>query len=197
MTTIIAGKYKGKRLYTPKDTKTIRTASSRFKQGIFETLKFALINADVLDLYAGIGSLGLEALSRGANSCDFVDQSKESHALLYQNIKLCNAEDDCQVYTSSVEDFVLAQNTTDFKYDIIFIDPPYSVKDKDKIEDLIYNSSCLLNDKGILVFKHSYFVNPPPKIEGIHGLLELDIQKKYSISVASIYFFTSKNEKNN
>jgi len=104
------------------------------------------------------------------------------------------SSNNCQIYTSSVEDFVLAQNTTDIKYDIIFIDPPYSVRDKDKIEDLLYNASCLLNDKGILVFKHSHFVTPPENLVGTHGILELDIQKKYSISVASIYFFTSKND---
>lgn len=195
MTTIIAGKYKGRRLFTPKTSKTIRTASNRFKQGLFETLKFALIDADVLDLYAGIGSLGLEALSRGSRSCDFVDQSKEAYILTTKNIQLCNAQDDSQLFATSVEDFILEQSSTDTKYDIIFADPPYSVVDEDKIEDLIYNSSLLLNDKGILVFKHSHFVSPPEKFSGSHGKLELDIQKKYSISMASIYFFTANNVK--
>lgn len=190
MSKIIAGKLKGKKLFTPVSNKNIRIASNRFKQGIFETLKFALLDADVLDLYAGIGSLGIEAISRGARSCDFVDISKESFVLLQKNLKLCNIEADTQIFTLDVETFLLEQYSTDIRYDIIFMDPPYTVTDTDKIEDLLYNASLLLNDKGIIMFKHSQHVLPPSEVNGSHGQLELDIQKKYSISIASTYFFT-------
>ena len=82
---IITGKYKGRKLYTPKD-RHVRPTSDRVKEAIFSMLGEAIMDNRVLDLFAGTGSLGLESLSRGASHCVFVDNNRESIQLIKDNI---------------------------------------------------------------------------------------------------------------
>ncbi|MDD3169680.1 MAG: RsmD family RNA methyltransferase, partial [Eubacteriales bacterium] len=89
---IIAGDFKGKRLFTPKDSK-IRPTTDKVKESIFNMIAPYLEDAVAIDLFSGTGNLGLEAISRGAKRCYFGDKSRESMELTRQNIAHCRQED--------------------------------------------------------------------------------------------------------
>ena len=87
---IIAGDYKGRRLETPRDY-SVRPTTDKVKEAMFSILTNDIWGSRVLDLFAGTGSLGLEALSRGASECVFADQSRDSLRIIRNNIEHCGA----------------------------------------------------------------------------------------------------------
>jgi len=118
---IIAGKYKGQQLVTAKDN-SIRPTTDRIKEYIFEILGNFVVDGLILDLFAGSGNLGLEALSRGAQSVTFVDKSQNSLRVLRRNLGKLKVAEPTQVIKKDVLTF-LRQNKQ--PYDLIFADPPY------------------------------------------------------------------------
>ena len=116
---IISGKYKG-RMLKGFDIKGTRPTMDRVKESLFAIILPYLKNSKCLDLFAGSGSLGLEALSNGALNCTFVDNNKTIIKILKNNIKDI---DNCILINS---DFKKYLKTTDQKFDVIFLDPPYA-----------------------------------------------------------------------
>lgn len=115
---IIAGKYKGRKLIVPN---TARPITDRMKQSMFDTIQDHIANATVLDLYAGSGSIGIEALSRGAQFVTFVE--KNIHAIQKNCESLQISQDQFEIKEETVEKFIENPSKT---YDLIFIDPPYT-----------------------------------------------------------------------
>ena len=126
MMRIITGKAKGIKLDTLKGEAT-RPTSERAKEAVFSMLQFDLEGREVLDLFAGSGQMGLEAVSRGAASATFVDKSKEAAAVIAKNIEKTRLSDSCRLLCSDVNDFLKAFKNKK-KYDIVFIDPPYALR---------------------------------------------------------------------
>ncbi len=126
MMRIITGKAKGIKLETLKGDAT-RPTSERAKEAVFSMLQFDLEGREVLDLFAGSGQMGLEAVSRGAKSATFVDKSKEAAAIIAKNIEKTRLSDSCRLLCSDVNDFIKAFKNKK-KYDIVFIDPPYALR---------------------------------------------------------------------
>lgn len=93
---IIAGDYKGRRLQSPQDY-SIRPTTDKVKEALFSILTEKIWGSRVLDLFAGTGNLGIEALSRGAETCVFADSSRESLRLIRENIAHCKAEEGARV----------------------------------------------------------------------------------------------------
>ena len=118
---IIAGEKRGSRLQTL-EGEDVRPTLERVKEGMFSSVQFLIPGAVVLDLFAGSGQLGLEALSRGASRCTFVDSSPQSTAIVTQNAHALGLFARARVATMEARSF-LAQSKD--KYDIIFLDPPY------------------------------------------------------------------------
>jgi 16S rRNA (guanine966-N2)-methyltransferase len=118
---IIAGLAKGRRLAAPKGPLT-RPMTDRAKEAIFSTLGSMVDEAVVLDLYAGSGSLGLEALSRGATGAVFVEWRREAARILRSNIELVGLGG--EVVPAKVEKFL---DGTPGSFDLAFVDPPYDV----------------------------------------------------------------------
>jgi 16S rRNA (guanine966-N2)-methyltransferase len=118
---IIAGKYKGRQLHSAKD-QSIRPTTNKIKEYIFELLGDYVIDAVILDLFCGSGSLGFEALSRGAGTVTFVDNSQDSLRVLRRNIGLLKIEEPIKVIRRDTENF-LKKNKQPF--DLIFADPPF------------------------------------------------------------------------
>ena len=118
---IIAGESRGTRLESlpGKDT---RPTLERVKEGMFSAVQFWLPGAKVLDLYAGSGQLGLEALSRGAGFCVFVEASKPAARLIHRNAEATGLAERCRVVQSTVEAYLLRPMD---KFDLILMDPPY------------------------------------------------------------------------
>lgn len=122
---IITGKARGVRLKTLEGDAT-RPTGERCKEALFSMIQFDIEGREVLDLYAGSGQLGLEALSRGAASATFVDKSKQATGIINENIIKTKLLDGSRVICSDVTDFVRTVRGRK-KYDIVFIDPPYAL----------------------------------------------------------------------
>jgi len=142
---IISGKYSGRKIITPKGKET-RPTTDRLKETLFNiienSLKIDLKEKNILDLFAGSGSLGLEALSRGAKSCVFLDKSSKAIKVIEDNINklgLLSYSDCINIDVNKIRKF--KKNKED-KIDIIFSDPPYSKTDINEIAigNLIKNS---------------------------------------------------------
>ena len=125
MMRIITGRAKGIRLETL-DGNNTRPTSERAKEAIFSMIRFDLEGRDVLDLYAGSGQMGLEAVSCGAASATLVDKSKEAAAIIRKNIEKTKLSDSCNLFCADVNDFLKTVKGRR-KYDIVFLDPPYAL----------------------------------------------------------------------
>ncbi|HEU5260606.1 MAG TPA: 16S rRNA (guanine(966)-N(2))-methyltransferase RsmD [Gemmatimonadales bacterium] len=123
MIRIIAGEFKGRRLKTP-TTDRVRPTADRVREAWFSILQRSLRGARVLDLYAGSGALGLEALSRGATTVDFVELNRLALAALKGNIRTLHVEDRTAVH--KVDALRFAEKLHPGQYDVAFADPPYS-----------------------------------------------------------------------
>jgi 16S rRNA (guanine966-N2)-methyltransferase len=119
---IIAGDFKGRRLKTPATDK-VRPTADRVREAWFSILQRTIRGARVLDLYAGSGALGLEALSRGAATAEFVEVRRASLAALKANIATLRVAD--RVTVHRVDALKFAQQLQPAQYDVVFADPPY------------------------------------------------------------------------
>lgn len=120
---IIAGEFKGRRLKAP-DSRETRPVTDKVKESIFSSLGMAVVGARVADLYAGAGSFGLEALSRGAQSAVFVERARKALVALRANIDdLRLGRDRATVVAAPVERHL--SDTTEI-YDLVFCDPPWA-----------------------------------------------------------------------
>ena len=122
---IITGITKGKRLKTLEGDQT-RPTSERMKEAIFSAIQFDLEERTVLDLFAGCGQLGLEALSRGAKSAMFVDASNDAIAIVKQNAQATDFFSVSRFLTSDYRNYIRKAARRD-SYDLVFIDPPYAL----------------------------------------------------------------------
>ena len=116
---VIAGICGGRKLKTPADA-AVRPTTDKVKEALFSSIQFELEGADVLDAFAGSGQLGIEALSRGARSAVFIDNSRQSLALIKQNLALC----DLHAEVVQADTLVYLKKCTK-QFDIAFLDPPY------------------------------------------------------------------------
>lgn len=126
MLRIITGSAKGKKLISL-DGDATRPTSDRIKGAMFSSIQFDIENRRVLDLFAGTGQLGLEAMSRGADSVTFVDMSREASDVVKANARALGFFDKCRYSVSDYRNYIRKAAGRD-KYDLVFIDPPYSLK---------------------------------------------------------------------
>ncbi len=123
MVRIIAGEFKGRRLKTPATDK-IRPTADRVREAWFSILQRSIRGARVLDLYAGSGALGLEALSRGAATADFVELHRAALVALRANVKTLSVADRTTIHRRDALKF--AEQLHPGQYDVAFADPPYA-----------------------------------------------------------------------
>ena len=146
---IISGKYKGKKI-DGFDIDGTRPTMDRVKESLFGIIQNNIKNSICLDLFAGSGSLGIEALSNGASKCYFVDNNTEVIKMLNKNlIGIENSSVIKNDYINVLQCFK-KENT---KFDVIFLDPPYKLNLINNCIDLI-NKYNLLNDDGIIVCEY-------------------------------------------
>ena len=151
---IISGKSKGKKIFDPKDINT-RPLKDLTKESIFNIivhsnkLNLALESSNVLDLFSGVGSFGLECLSRGSKNVTFVENYNNVLPILRKNILNHGFQDNAIV----IEKNILNQlnfNNFEGKFDIIFMDPPYKEKDLNKVIVDIFDAK-IINENGIVI----------------------------------------------
>ena len=119
---VITGTARGRRLGELKGQET-RPTTGKVKEGVFSALQFDIEGRRALDLFAGTGQMGIEALSRGAASCTFVDRRKDAAQLVRDNLAVCGLADKAQVVCGDAMGFLSSLRG---KYDLIFLDPPYA-----------------------------------------------------------------------
>lgn len=157
---IITGSLKGRRLKSPKNN-DVRPTSDKVKEAIFDMLYPYIQDEFVcMDVFAGSGNLGLEAISRGAMMCYFSDSSRESLALVKENVKYCEVEDKAVLLSG---DFKSNIKRVHDKIDIFFLDPPYADRLIPQAIKTI-DESGNLSDNGIIVCEHSYKEELPEEI---------------------------------
>ena len=135
---IISGKYKGHALVSF-NASHIRPTTDRVKESLFNIWQNQIEGARVLDLFSGTGNLGLEALSRGAASVQFVDAHSKSIQILKQNIEKLKLTEDHRV--STMDTFHFLKRYKDAPFDLIFIDPPFTEAIADKVMGYLARSS--------------------------------------------------------
>lgn len=121
---VIAGKYKGRRLYAPTSA-GVRPALDKVKGAIFNILAGCVEGGVALDLFAGTGSIGIEALSRGALRCTFVESDRTVLKALKRNLESCQAGADSEIFPIPVHKALSLLKKRGERYDLIFVDPPY------------------------------------------------------------------------
>lgn len=148
---IIAGSYRGRVLKSPTDFKT-RPTSDRLRETLFNILTSKIHeNTIFLDLCAGTGAIGIEALSRGVEFVTFVDKSRKSCELIKTNLILLNIPDNqTKIIERSALDFIKKSTQS---YDIIYYDPPYNEDYNDVLLTIAENTN-LLNENGIVIAEH-------------------------------------------
>lgn len=169
---VISGKARGKRIVTLEGTDT-RPTLDRVKEALFSKIQFELPDAEVLDLFAGSGALGIEALSRDAKRAIFCDSNYKAANIIKQNIENCKFEDSAIVIN---KDYLKAlESLKNNQFDIIFLDPPYKTDfaliSLEKIVE--YN---LIKDEGTIIVETNDG-NKQNKIADIEGIEITDIRK--------------------
>ena len=163
---IISGEFGGRLIDTPKSELT-QPMGDRERMAIFNRLRDEIPGTRVLDMFAGSGALGIEALSLGAVSADFVDKSSEAKRTIKQNLSLLKIENGNVVGEPSG------------KYDLILMDPPY---DNPQYELCLKIANEFLSDSGYLVLSHPASPEPP-----VFDGLELLSDRKYAAAHIKIY----------
>jgi len=170
---IISGKCRGRKLAAPTGMAT-RPTSDRVRESIFNIISRRTEGARVLDLFAGTGALGMEALSRNARSAIFVDKSPEACAIIKKNISLCRFENLSTVLCQDITQRVVPQLPGKNKFNLVFMDPPYQ---QGLIETIIGSKNFinLLDEDALIIAEHSAMENLSLPISA----LDISDQRKY------------------
>lgn len=163
---VITGNARGKRLVTPQG-RDVRPTSEKVKEAIFSAIQFDIEGRRILDLFAGSGQLGIEALSRGAQSATFVDSGAASIKAIKQNLENTGFNDCSKVYTSDYSSFAAMCRDT---FDIAFLDPPYN---EGLLVPAIKSVLPLMSDFGTIVCEY------PPEVEIPENIGGFEIYRTY------------------
>jgi len=175
---IISGSSKGRRLFAPSGL-ALRPTPGKVRSALFNILADQILEASFLDLYAGTGAIGLEALSRGALHTTFVEQSPRHLQYLRKNIKACLLEEQSTVRGIDAEDFLKA---LPYPFDLVFLDPPYKGEALEKILPRLEQGD-IITDAGRLIIEHFHKRVLPETIGNIHFLK----QYRYGETLLSFY----------
>ena len=175
---VITGKARGVELKTPSGMLT-RPTADRVKEALFSIIQFDVPNTKVLDLFGGTGQLGIEALSRGAQSAVFVDEQENACRLIRENLKRTKMDSCAKVVRS---DYMIYLRTCKEKFDIIFLDPPYA-------EVFLENSLKMITEIDILQSGGIIITERPVGMELLFDFPGFTRSKdyKYSKTILTIY----------
>ena len=177
---IISGSFKGKKILEPKDIKT-RPLKDLAKESIFNIInhsnkfKINLKSSNVLDLFSGVGSFGIECLSRGVNQVIFIENYDKVLSILKKNLDNLKIVKNYKIFELNIVDGIEFKNFN-IKFDIIFLDPPFKDKNLKNILSNILNTDILKKGGIVIVHRHKNEKDSFPK-----GLKIIE-QKKYGLS---------------
>ncbi len=186
---IISGLFKGKKILQPQNLKT-RPLKDLTKESIFNIINHSnkfnvrIDKADILDVFAGVGSFGLECISRGARKVVFIENYKEALFILKKNIINFKLIENCKIVEKNAYENNIFKDLRE-QFDIIFLDPPYKDHKLDQVLKNIHDDK-ILNDDGIVILhRHKNTKENFPK------QFKVIEEKKYGIS--KVFFLSSLN----
>lgn len=177
---VISGTLKGRNIsgYNIEGT---RPTMDRVKESLFAMIQENIKNSTVLDLFAGSGQLGIEAISNGSSICYFIDNNKEVIKILNKNITNLNIKDKSIIILSDWKKALNNFSDKQIKFDLIFIDPPYDYDVYEKILQKVSDLN-LLTKNGLIVLEHHNL-----KLKDTYNNLTLYKEKKYGSKSINIY----------
>ena len=150
---VIAGELKGRRLKAP-TWEGLRPTSDKLRETLFNILASRVVGAQVLDVYAGTGALGIEALSRGAAAVVFVEQDRRAQALIAENLAHCGVQTGYTIVRSgATRGFEALRADAQPPFDIVLLDPPYD-EQPESVAAVLDAVATLLAPAGVLVLEH-------------------------------------------
>ena len=181
---VIAGKFRGRKLKSPPSLQT-RPTSDRLRETLFNVLTLRIADARFLDLCAGTGAVGIEALSRGAVHVTFVDQSRKMCGLIENNLNSLDiAQDDYQLVLADASGYLRRHvKTSEQPFEIVFFDPPYATDYEVLLKFIGDNSSQILEVDAIVIVEHHKKKLLPGQMQALTCYREL----KQGDSVLSFY----------
>jgi 16S rRNA (guanine966-N2)-methyltransferase len=150
---VISGIFKGRRLKGPQG-RGLRPTGDRLKETLFNILGPGVAGAVVLDVFAGAGAIGIEALSRGAAEVVFIESGAEGQRLIRHNLELCGVKHGCRIVE---QDAFMAMRTLarrGFKADVVFFDPPYDFKPYRDLLDIVFNKQLIGSLSRVVIEHH-------------------------------------------
>jgi 16S rRNA (guanine966-N2)-methyltransferase len=177
---VIGGSLKGKNLFSAKGL-TLRPTSDRVKESIFDILQDQFQGRNVLDLFAGTGALGIEALSRGARRAVFVEGSKRSLGALRRNIEECRLNEHSEVLGREVQVAIKILEAREEVFGLVFLDPPYDRGEARRVLEAL-SKSPVLTPGTLVVAEHSLSEG----IDSIPALQRIDL-RKYGRTLVSFF----------
>ncbi len=184
---VISGSARGLKLNTPEDDR-VRPTTDRVKESMFNIVQDWVYDSQVLDLFAGSGALGIEALSRGASQAVFCDNSLDSIKIIKSNIEKARVADRSQIVSGDFKRCLRDMGAKNQSFDMIFVDPPYYKGLFEEVLDTIRACKILKKD-GIVIVEHDA-KRPIGQVEG----LEVYKEKKYGITMLTFYCLEDDDE---
>lgn len=179
---IIAGTFKGRKIIAPKGSET-RPTSGRLRETVFNILQNAIEGAQFLDLFAGSGAMGLEALSRGAKKTTFIDRDRNSVRAIEKNIESLQVEAQTKVICEDVLKILEFFHQTRQQFDLIFVDPPYA-----QINRSSKTNAVPLSQEVLLAIDRSKILAP-------RGILLIEETKQVDLETLSLNHLTFKDKR--
>jgi len=180
MPRIITGVAKGKRILTLEGEAT-RPTSDRIKEAVFSSIQFDVEGRRVLDLFAGSGQMGLEAMSRGAVSVTFVDMAREAMEIVKENARVTGFFDKCRYSVSDYRNYIRKASGRDV-YDLVFVDPPYGMECcREALSHLVKADMLALG--AIVVLESGTEEIDPEAIEGFEVIKSTHYGKKTTVNI--------------
>ncbi|MBP2240009.1 16S rRNA (guanine(966)-N(2))-methyltransferase RsmD [Cytobacillus eiseniae] len=178
---VVSGTRKGKQLKAVPGHST-RPTTDKVKEAIFNMVGPYFEGGVCLDLFAGSGGLGIEALSRGADKAIFVDRDGKAIQTIHENVKICEFEDQSEIFRNDAERALKAILKRELTFHRIFLDPPYKKQQLLKLLEFI-QAEDLLEEDGLIICEHGSEIVLPP----IVGQLVQRKQEKYGMIAITIY----------
>ena len=180
---IISGRCKGKKLHSVRGL-TIRPTADRLRESIFNILSHRVLNAMVLDLFAGTGALGMEALSRGAESAVFVDNNPGALSVIQRNITSCSFDKQTHIIKCDIKKNLNCLKSAGTVFGLVFMDPPYN---QGMVKPALFNleQTGSLEKGARIVVEHS----PLELIPNPVFMFEIADQRKYGKTLVSFLIY--------
>ena len=176
MMRVITGSARGRTLETLFGEEVTRPTTESVKEALFSMIQFEIEGKKVLDLFAGSGQLGIEALSRGARHCTFLENNRDAVRVVENNVSHCGFKDNSNIVFADAVSFLMRKEN----FDIAFVDPPYNLGLVDKCLPLLLK---LMSEDGIVVCETSAGEDLPESIDGWYA----DRVRRYGKTKLTLY----------